>query len=135
VTDFIYRYTTILPIVIVTETRYADTLARCVSLGKPVLSVVVTSLLKGECRCLCICSELVVLFPQTQETIVKHVIFHILTAASMKFRVFWDVMPCSEIDVDRRFGGAYCLHHQDDDAARTSETSVNIYLTTRQYIT
>jgi hypothetical protein len=26
--------------------------------------------------------------------------------------VFWDVAPCSLVDIDRRFGGAYCLHHQ-----------------------
>jgi hypothetical protein len=32
----------------------------------------------------------------------------------LKFRVFWDVLPCSQIDVDRRFRGACCLHHQDD---------------------
>jgi hypothetical protein len=25
--------------------------------------------------------------------------------------VFWDVLPCKMI-VDRRFRGAYCLHHQ-----------------------
>jgi hypothetical protein len=30
----------------------------------------------------------------------------------MMFRiVFWDVLPCKMI-VDRRFRGAYCLHHQ-----------------------
>jgi hypothetical protein len=46
----------------------------------------------------------------------------------MKFRVFWDICAC-------------CFHHQGDEiialimeAARTSETSVNIYLTTWQYI-
>jgi hypothetical protein len=27
------------------------------------------------------------------------------------FTVFWDVVPCSQIDVERRFRGAYCLHH------------------------
>jgi hypothetical protein len=55
--------------------------------------------------------------------------FQVLTAASMNFRVFWDVLQC--------FRGAYCLHHQGAqmmDAVRTSETSVNIYLTTLQYI-
>jgi hypothetical protein len=37
--------------------------------------------------------------------------FQVLTAASMMFRiVFWDVLPCKTI-VDRRFRGAYCLHH------------------------
>jgi hypothetical protein len=32
----------------------------------------------------------------------------------LKLRVFWDVLPCSQIDVDRRFRGACCLHHQGD---------------------
>jgi len=42
----------------------------------------------------------------------KFVRFEVLTAASMMFRiVFWDVLPCKMI-VDRRFRGAYCLHHQ-----------------------
>jgi hypothetical protein len=38
--------------------------------------------------------------------------FQFLTAANKKFRVFWDVLPCSQIDVDRRFRGVCCLHHQ-----------------------
>jgi hypothetical protein len=41
--------------------------------------------------------------------------FQVLTAASMKFRVFWDVAPCSHAEVDRRFRGAYCLNHRLDD--------------------
>jgi hypothetical protein len=41
--------------------------------------------------------------------------FQVLTAASMKFRVIWDVVPCSHVEVDRRFRGAYCLHHRPDD--------------------
>jgi hypothetical protein len=37
--------------------------------------------------------------------------FQIFTAASMMFRVvFWDLLPC-KIIVDRRFRGAYLLHH------------------------
>jgi hypothetical protein len=32
----------------------------------------------------------------------------------LKFRVFWDVAPCSLIGVDQRFRGVYCLHHQGD---------------------
>jgi hypothetical protein len=31
----------------------------------------------------------------------------------MKIRVFWGVVPCS-LGVDRRFRGAYCLHHQGE---------------------
>jgi hypothetical protein len=34
---------------------------------------------------------------------------------SVKFRVFFDVAPCSRVEVDRLFKGPYCLHHQDDD--------------------
>jgi hypothetical protein len=45
----------------------------------------------------------------------RYVRFLVLTAASMKFRLFWDVAPCSHVEVDRRFRGAYCLHHQGDD--------------------
>jgi hypothetical protein len=28
--------------------------------------------------------------------------------------VFWDIAPCSFVEVNRRFGGTYCLHHQGD---------------------
>jgi hypothetical protein len=41
--------------------------------------------------------------------------FQVLMAASMKIRAFWDVAPCSLVGIDRRFRGAYCLHHQDED--------------------
>jgi hypothetical protein len=41
---------------------------------------------------------------------------------AIKFTVFWDVLLCNQVDIDR---GPYCLHHQD-------ETSVNIYLITQQ---
>jgi hypothetical protein len=33
----------------------------------------------------------------------------------LKFRVFWDIAPCSHIEVNRRFRGAYCLQHQGGD--------------------
>jgi hypothetical protein len=32
-----------------------------------------------------------------------------------KFRAFWDVAPCSHVEVDRRFRGAYCFYHQGPD--------------------
>jgi hypothetical protein len=41
--------------------------------------------------------------------------FQVLTAASTKFKVFCDAEPCSHLEVYRRFRGAYCLHHQDDE--------------------
>jgi hypothetical protein len=42
----------------------------------------------------------------------RHVRFQLLTAVSVKFRVFRDVAPCSHVEVDRRFTGEYCPHHQ-----------------------
>jgi hypothetical protein len=51
--------------------------------------------------------------------------FQVFTAASKKFRVFWDVAPCIRVEVVRRFRGA---------AVRTSETSVNFNTSTRRYI-
>jgi len=35
-----------------------------------------------------------------------------LNIIGIKFRVFRDVAPCSRVEADRRFTGAYCLHHQ-----------------------
>jgi hypothetical protein len=43
----------------------------------------------------------------------------------MKSRIFWDVLPCSQVDVDRRFRRVIALIIE---TVRTSETSVNIYL-------
>jgi hypothetical protein len=46
----------------------------------------------------------------------------------MKMTVFWDVAPCSLVEIDRRFRGAMM------EAVTTSETSVNFYQTTRHNI-
>jgi hypothetical protein len=35
-----------------------------------------------------------------------------LILIKMKMAVLWDVAPCSLVETDRRFRGAYCLHHQ-----------------------
>jgi hypothetical protein len=37
--------------------------------------------------------------------------FQVLTVANMKMIAFWDIAPCSVVEVDRRFKGAHCLHH------------------------
>jgi hypothetical protein len=37
----------------------------------------------------------------------------------MNMTVFWDVSSCTHVEVDRRFTGAYCLHHQGDDGGST----------------
>jgi hypothetical protein len=55
--------------------------------------------------------------------------FQVLTAASMKFRVFWDVELCSQVGVDRRLSGAYCLNHRGTLKRRSTPN-----LNTRRYI-
>jgi hypothetical protein len=40
----------------------------------------------------------------------------VLMAAGMKFRVFWNIAPCSHVEKDRRFISAYCLHHQGNES-------------------
>jgi hypothetical protein len=60
--------------------------------------------------------------------------------ASMKFRVFWDVAPCSHVEVDQRFRGAYCLHDQglvhppDDGGSTHLKMSDNFNVTTWRYL-
>jgi hypothetical protein len=52
-----------------------------------------------------------------------------------KMTFFSDVAPCGRVEIERRVRGAYCLHHQGDRPAEsTSETSVNLYETTRRNI-
>jgi hypothetical protein len=41
--------------------------------------------------------------------------FQVLTAANVKFKVLWNVAPCSHIEVGRHLRSACCLHHQGDD--------------------
>jgi hypothetical protein len=59
--------------------------------------------------------------------------FQVLTAPSMKISVFWDVVPYSLVETDRRFRGAHCLIRAMAlimEEISTSETSVNFYQTT-----
>jgi hypothetical protein len=37
-------------------------------------------------------------------------IFQVLMVASLKMTGLWHILPCSLVEVDRRFRGAYCLH-------------------------
>jgi hypothetical protein len=41
-----------------------------------------------------------------------------------KMNEIWDTMPCSFIDVDRRFRGALCLNHQGCDYEDSKYTSL-----------
>jgi hypothetical protein len=50
--------------------------------------------------------------------------------SDLKMVVFWVVATCSLVEVYRRVRGTCSLHHQGrDEAASTSETSVNFYQT------
>jgi hypothetical protein len=61
---------------------------------------------------------IVVMIPRVQMSYLLR--FQVLMAANMKFRVFWDVAPCSYVKVDRIFRCAYCLHNQGDDDGGTT---------------
>jgi hypothetical protein len=41
--------------------------------------------------------------------------FEVLTAATIKMVVFWVVAPCNLVEVNKRFRGAYYLHHKGDE--------------------
>jgi hypothetical protein len=49
-------------------------------------------------------------------SVVEHrvVTFQVLTVQRMKI-TFWNIAPCSLVEVDRHFRSAYCLHHQGDE--------------------
>jgi hypothetical protein len=38
--------------------------------------------------------------------------FQVLTVASTKMTAFWDIAPCSLVEVDRRFSVVYCGRHR-----------------------
>jgi hypothetical protein len=91
---------------------------------------------------------------------VNWVRFHVLTAESMKMAVFWDISPCSLVQVHQHFIPSllqappwcvvvllYLLYYTDisevrtasimrpmKEEVRTSETSIYFYKTTRRHI-
>jgi hypothetical protein len=62
----------------------------------------------------------------------KFVIFQVLTAVSMETTAFWDVAPCTLVQVDRH---VYCLHRRPDDEGITQLWNVGILIQdTRHYV-
>jgi hypothetical protein len=49
--------------------------------------------------------------------------------AYLRVAFFWDVAPCSVVEIDRRFRDAYCLHHEVDRQTHgaTSQKTVSSY--------
>jgi hypothetical protein len=63
----------------------------------------------------------------------------ILTATSIKMTVYWDVVPCSLVEIDRRFRGACCLSHQGDRrylsvTKGTTERSLSTLRSVEKYV-
>jgi hypothetical protein len=52
--------------------------------------------------------------------------FLVLTAASMKITVFWDVAACCLVETDRRFRGVYCLHHHGESQHPRRQSSPSL---------
>jgi hypothetical protein len=50
------------------------------------------------------------------------------TEAVVKMTAFWDVVPWSLVEVDRRFRSAYCLHHRPDEEGSTYLRIVSLLL-------
>jgi hypothetical protein len=65
----------------------------------------------------------IAIFPSILVTVPKNILsfvrLQVLTAASMKIRAFWDLVPCYLLGVDRHFRSTYCLHHRSDDGGST----------------
>jgi hypothetical protein len=53
-------------------------------------------------------------------TTLNNMRFQVLTAASMKMTAFWDIVPCSLVEVDRRFRGP-------DDGGSTNLWNVGLF--------
>jgi hypothetical protein len=58
--------------------------------------------------------------PDVQVALVVGRVHHSAATEPLFRVVFWDILPC-KIIVDRRFRGAYCLHHQDEHHTRRRE--------------
>jgi hypothetical protein len=62
-------------------------------------------------------------------------IFQVPTSASMKMTVFWDVAPCSIIEIYQHFRGAYCLHCQYNSPLKRWSISTILHGTTSRKTT
>jgi hypothetical protein len=58
----------------------------------------------------------------------------VFCSQNLKTTSFWNVAPCSLVDIGWCFGDAYRVHHQADEAVNVSETSVNSYPTARRNV-
>jgi hypothetical protein len=57
--------------------------------------------------------------------------FEVLTPVVTKTTTFWDITPCSMMEVNRRFGGTYRLHIQDQGISQAGSKQI---LGSRPYV-
>jgi hypothetical protein len=57
-------------------------------------------------------------FKTEHDTTGQKVTLQVLTAATLKIAVGWDVELCSVEETDRHFEAAYCLYHQGDESGQ-----------------
>jgi hypothetical protein len=72
---------------------------------------------------------------RTYKQLVQLVRFQVLTAATKKMTVSWDVVPCSMVKVHQCSRGACCFHHQGihpDDAGSLHNMSQGSHLQNKQ---
>jgi hypothetical protein len=71
-------------------------------------------------------------YAPSSQTYSTYARLQVLMAACIKFKVFWDVAPCS-LGVERRFRGAYCLHQGDRPGDGGTTHLLNVGLLQRYY--
>jgi hypothetical protein len=54
--------------------------------------------------------------PHLKQIYKREQFYSVLTETRIKVTPFWDVGPCSLDKGHRRFGSAYCLHHQGNES-------------------
>jgi hypothetical protein len=85
-----------------------------------------------------VCDDLKVLKVRNWKELAIDRKFQVLAAASMKFSVFWNVVPCSPVEVDdvSEVRTAFIIRAMSPlmmEGVRISETSVNFNVTARRY--
>jgi hypothetical protein len=63
----------------------------------------------------------------------NRVVFEVLTAVAMRCNLFWDTIPCSPLEIKRRYGGICRLHLHSRRKVK-KETSVKPVLIATQFM-
>jgi hypothetical protein len=58
----------------------------------------------------------ITIFQLNNNGYLQNLVIYQVVAVNLKMPVLWDVAPYSLVEVDLRFRGGYCLHHQDSSS-------------------